>query len=80
VLDLLMPGMNGFEFLDRFRRDPRHRQVPVIVWTSKDLTNAEIARLRSSAQAIVPKANGGNAVIAELEAAFGRAAEVKHAG
>jgi signal transduction histidine kinase/CheY-like chemotaxis protein len=72
VLDLRMPGMSGFEFLERFRRDPRRRRVPVIVWTGKDLSSDEIKRLRRSAQAIVLKTDGGGAVIAELEACLGR--------
>jgi signal transduction histidine kinase/DNA-binding response OmpR family regulator len=67
VLDLLMPGMTGFEFLDKLRSAPTGHGVPVIVWTSKDLSSDELARLRSSAVAVVAKGNEGNArVVAEL--------------
>jgi len=67
VLDLLMPGMTGFEFLDQLRSAPNGHGVPVIVWTSKDLSNDELARLRTSAVAVVSKGNEGNArVVAEL--------------
>ncbi|MGE5306113.1 MAG: response regulator, partial [Alphaproteobacteria bacterium] len=38
VLDLMMPEMNGFEFLKRFRKSRSGRRTPVIVWTGKDLT------------------------------------------
>jgi signal transduction histidine kinase/DNA-binding response OmpR family regulator len=69
VLDLVMPGMTGFEFLDRFRATPAARTVPVIVWTSKDLTDDELARLRQSAHAVVSKGHDGNArVVDELAA------------
>jgi CheY-like chemotaxis protein len=69
VLDLMMPGMNGFEFLERFRRQPVCRRVPVIVWTVKELTAEERARLAKSAQAIVPKGGGeASLVITELQA------------
>ncbi len=69
VLDLLMPGMTGFEFLDRLRATATGHSVPVIVWTSKDLTSAELARLRRSADAVVAKGHDGNArVVAELAA------------
>ena len=37
VLDLVMPGMDGVEFLDRFRRMPEHLRTPVLIWTMKDL-------------------------------------------
>jgi CheY-like chemotaxis protein len=61
VLDLLMPGMNGFEFLNELRQTPAGRQVPVIVWTVKDLTSGERAQLRASAQAVVLKSPDGAA-------------------
>jgi PAS domain S-box-containing protein len=59
VLDLMMPGMDGFEFLDRFRTDPRSQRVPVIVWTVKELTAEDHARLRAMAQGVVMKSRGG---------------------
>jgi protein-histidine pros-kinase len=59
ILDLLMPSMSGFEFLDQFRRDGRNRRVPVIVWTAKDLTAAERAELREKSQVVVAKSTGG---------------------
>jgi len=73
VLDLLMPEMNGFEFLDRFRRTDKCRNTPVIVWTNKDITIAEMERLRSSAQAIALKDRDGiDGVLRELQRHTGR--------
>nr|HEX4317949.1 response regulator [Kofleriaceae bacterium] len=69
VLDLLMPGMTGFEFLDRLRESESARGVPVIVWTSKDLSADEHTRLKRGAHAVISKGKDGNArVVAELEA------------
>jgi CheY-like chemotaxis protein len=65
ILDLLMPGMNGFEFLEHFRRHPRNREVPVIIWTGKDLSHAEQVQLRESAQSVLRKSNGGIAALVE---------------
>jgi CheY-like chemotaxis protein len=59
VLDLMMPEMDGFQFLERFRGLPACRNVPVLVWTMKDLTADEYARLQSSVQCIVAKGRGG---------------------
>jgi CheY-like chemotaxis protein len=59
ILDLLMPGMDGFEFLDRFKRTRIGQGTPVIVWTAKDLTSQERVRLSASAQAVVLKSEGG---------------------
>ena len=72
ILDLLMPGMNGFEFLNHLRREPAGRRVPVIVWTVKDLSPEELRFLRESAHAIVSKGEGGSRVLAELKAAVHR--------
>jgi len=69
VLDLMMPGMNGFDFLARFRQEPNCRRVPVIVWTMKELTMDEIALLRATAQGIVAKGGAGlSEVLDELRA------------
>jgi CheY-like chemotaxis protein len=65
VLDLLLPGMDGFEFLNRFRRSKSGHGIPVIVWTVKDLTEEERARLKASAQAVVLKSQGGTAALLE---------------
>jgi protein-histidine pros-kinase len=58
VLDLLMPGMDGFGFLDRFRRLESGREAIVIVWTAADLSEQDRRRLESSVQSIVLKAPG----------------------
>jgi signal transduction histidine kinase/DNA-binding response OmpR family regulator len=59
ILDLLMPDMDGFEFLDRFKRTPTGQETPVIVWTAKDLTREERTLLQASSQAVVLKSEGG---------------------
>ena len=67
ILDLIMPNMTGFEFLDRLREDPIGRGIPVIVWTSKDLSNDELGVLRRSVRAVVSKGHAGTGVVvAEL--------------
>ena len=55
VLDLLMPEMNGFEFLAALRRDPAWRGVPVVVLTSMDLTAEDRRILNGSVERILQK-------------------------
>jgi len=68
VLDLMMPEMNGFEFLKRFRKSKSGRRTPVIVWTGKDLSERERTELRSSVSSIAKKDNQANQLIHELNA------------
>jgi PAS domain S-box-containing protein len=68
VLDLYMPGMNGFEFMLRLRQTPQGRLVPVIVWTVADLTNDIRLRVGASAQGLVHKNESGiTDLLSELE-------------
>ena len=58
ILDLMMPGMDGFEFMEHFRLRPDTRSVPVIVWTVKNLTREDRARFQASVRAVVSKGSG----------------------
>jgi PAS domain S-box-containing protein len=65
ILDLLMPGMSGFEFIEHFRRHPRNREVPVIIWTAKELSVAERERLGEIAGTVVRKSKAGMSTLLE---------------
>jgi len=53
-LDVMMPGMDGFGLLRELKDDPLTHDIPVIVHTSKRLSDKDMKRL-SQAAAIVPK-------------------------
>jgi PAS domain S-box-containing protein len=55
LLDLLMPNMDGFEFLERLRLQPEGRTIPVVVITGKNLSEVERARLNSSVHDVILK-------------------------
>jgi CheY-like chemotaxis protein len=56
VLDLIMPGMNGFEVVQRLRDHPIGRTIPILIFTAKELSLADRAQLQESVLAVVPKA------------------------
>jgi CheY-like chemotaxis protein len=55
LLDLLMPGMDGFEILGRIQENPALHGVPVFVLTAKDLTSADLETLSRKAHAVLRK-------------------------
>jgi CheY-like chemotaxis protein len=55
LLDLMMPEMDGFSFLQELRAQPEYGDIPVIVVTAMDLTLDDRKRLNSSVQNILQK-------------------------
>jgi signal transduction histidine kinase/DNA-binding response OmpR family regulator/putative methionine-R-sulfoxide reductase with GAF domain len=57
ILDLMMPKMDGFEFLDELRGRPDWQDIPVVVITAKDLTDDDRNRLNSGVERIIQKSD-----------------------
>jgi CheY-like chemotaxis protein len=55
VLDLRLPDMSGFEVLEKMHETPALAELPVVVFTGKELTPEEDARLRTLARSVVVK-------------------------
>ena len=66
LLDLMMPEMDGFEFLRELRQRPAFADVPVIVVTAKELTAEDIRILSRQTERIISK---DQAYLTELAAA-----------
>jgi CheY-like chemotaxis protein len=67
VLDLMMPGLDGFAVLDRLSADPGLRTLPVVVLTALALSAEDEARLKQGAQLVLSKAEASpDALIGDL--------------
>ncbi len=55
VLDLRLPDMSGFEILEQLRDHPSLSDLPVVVFTGKELSPEEDARLHTLARSVVVK-------------------------
>jgi HAMP domain-containing protein/CheY-like chemotaxis protein/signal transduction histidine kinase len=55
VLDLRLPDMTGFEVLENLRDDPALADIPVVVFTGRELSPDEDAQLHTMARSIVVK-------------------------
>ena len=66
LLDLLMPVMDGFEFLRRLRERPDWATIPVVVLTAKTLSEAERAMLAQSTQQVVTKGSAAQLGLSQV--------------
>jgi len=55
VMDLAMPGMSGWEFLEQARADARIRQIPIVVVTAYEQAETQLDALAAGASTFVAK-------------------------
>jgi signal transduction histidine kinase/CheY-like chemotaxis protein len=58
LLDITMPGRNGFEVLEELKADPATRAIPVVIHTSRLVSAEDLARLGGQHAALLPKHAG----------------------
>lgn len=56
VLDIMMPDLTGFEVIEKLRETEGVLDIPIIVMTSKDLTNEEVEYLSRRTEGVIKKA------------------------
>jgi signal transduction histidine kinase/CheY-like chemotaxis protein len=66
LLDLMMPEMDGFEFIENLRQRDDGREIPVVVLTAKDLTEADRQRLRGTVENVMKKGDQSAEVVREV--------------
>ena len=57
ILDLMMPKMDGFEFLNELRGRPDWQSIPVVIVTAKDLTEEDRNRLNGGVERVIQKSD-----------------------
>ena len=57
LLDLMMPEMDGFEFISHLRQNEAWQTIPVVVLTAKDITPEEHRRLQGNVRKVFLKAS-----------------------
>jgi signal transduction histidine kinase/CheY-like chemotaxis protein len=71
LLDLMMPVMDGFEFLSELRSDAAHSAIPVLVLTAKELSRDEEQFLNARAENVITKdADALDALVQQVRASL----------
>ena len=65
-MDVVMPGMNGFQATRKLTRDPRTSDIPVIMITTKDQETDKIWGMRQGAVEYIVKPVGQKELIAKI--------------
>jgi twitching motility two-component system response regulator PilH len=68
LMDVVMPGQNGFQLTRTITRDPRFADVPVIMCTSKGLETDKVWGMRQGARDYVVKPVDADELIAKIRA------------
>ena len=68
LMDVVMPGQNGFQLTRSITRDPRFADVPVIMCTSKNQETDKVWGLRQGASDYVVKPVDGDELVAKIRA------------
>jgi len=66
IMDVVMPGANGYQVTRALARDPDTRDIPVILCTTKDTETDRIWGLRQGAKAYVTKPVDGRELLARI--------------
>jgi twitching motility two-component system response regulator PilH len=55
IMDVIMPGMNGFQATRTLTRDPKTQDVPIVMITTKSMETDRVWGLRQGARAFITK-------------------------
>ena len=68
LMDVVMPGQNGFQLTRSITRDPKFADVPVIMCTSKNQETDKVWGMRQGARDYIVKPVNGDELIAKIKA------------
>jgi signal transduction histidine kinase/CheY-like chemotaxis protein/HAMP domain-containing protein len=55
VVDLVLPSLDGFHLIEKVRANPKHKDLPIVVYTGKDLSREEEQRLKKQVESLIVK-------------------------
>jgi DNA-binding NarL/FixJ family response regulator len=67
ISDIMMPQVDGYQFLKQMREDPRFKRLPVVFLTAKGMTTDRIQGYQSGVDAYIPKPFDPDELVAIVE-------------
>lgn len=77
ILDVMMPGLDGYGVCERLRADPRTSTIPIIMFTAKSQLADKVAGLQAGADEYLTKPIHPRELIAHVDALLARAARFR---
>lgn len=71
IMDVVMPGVNGFQATRKLSKDPETAKIPVVIVTNKDQPTDKVWGMRQGAVAYMTKPVSGEDLIAKLREVIG---------
>jgi len=69
IMDVVMPGVNGFQATRRLSRDPETKEIPVVFVTSKNQPTDKVWGMRQGAIGYITKPFEGDELVAKIREA-----------
>jgi len=66
ILDLMMPEVDGFEVVSALRGNPATAEIPILIYTAKNITSEDRERLQGNIQSIIQKGDFGKERFLEM--------------
>ena len=68
LMDVVMPGQNGFQLTRAITRDPQFSNIPIVMCTSKNLETDRVWGMRQGARDYVTKPVNGEELLSKIRA------------
>lgn len=77
LLDVMMPGMDGYEVTDQLRSDPSLTHIPIIMFTAKSMVDDKVAGFEAGVDDYLTKPTHPAELTAHVKAVLARSAQTK---
>ncbi|OGF45290.1 MAG: hypothetical protein A2231_11205 [Candidatus Firestonebacteria bacterium RIFOXYA2_FULL_40_8] len=67
ILDIIMPGMDGYEVCDRIKTNPNTKDIPVLILTGKGMDEGLAGAAKKKANFYIVKPFDNNVLLAQIE-------------